>query len=104
MAKIITVRKFELNEKVKRFTEAKDLKRMKVVIQTSNKVVQVLTGMEPFLYMYLWQNMKKNQFAMVFDEETETMYGYISKDENGIPQRYKEPEHLTFKDMYETVQ
>lgn len=104
MAKTITVRKFELNEKVKRFTEAKDLKRMKVVIQTSNKVVQVLTGMEPFLYMYLWQNMKKNQFAMVFDEETENMYGYISKDENGIPQRYKEPEHLTFKDMYETVQ
>lgn len=104
MAKTITVRKFELNEKVRRFTEPKELRRVKVVIQTTNKVVLVITGMEPMIHMYLWQNMKKNQFAMVFDEETQVLYGYVSKDENGIPQRYKEPEHLTFKDMYETVQ
>ncbi len=104
MAKTITVRKFELNEKVRRFTEPKDLKKLKVVVQTKTKVITQIVGLEPWIQMYLWQNMKKSQFAMVFDDETQRLLGYVSKDENDIPQRYKEPEELYFKDMYEEVQ
>lgn len=96
-----TMRKFELNETTKRFTEPKDLKRLRIVIQTTNKVIANICGLEPMLFMYVWNNMKKNQFALVFDQETGKMYGYISKDEDGIPHKYIEPEELTFSDMYE---
>ena len=97
------MKRFELNEKTKRFTEPKDLTRMICVIQDSKKVITCLSGLEPMLFMYLWNNMKKNQFAMLFNEETKKMYGYISKNDNGIPQRYIEPEELTFEDMYERI-
>lgn len=103
MAKTIKVRKFELNEKVRRFTEPKELTQIKVVVQTPNKVVTQIVGLEPWIHMYLWKTMKKNQFAMVFNNETQRLLGYVSKDENGIPQRYKETEELYFKDMYEEV-
>ena len=95
------MRRFETNPKVKRFTEPKDCVRMRVVIQNTKKVIASLTGLEPMLYMYIWNNMSKNQFALVFNEETGKMYGWISKGENGIPQRYLETEELTFNDMYE---
>lgn len=104
MAKTITVRKFELNEKVRRFTEPKELKKIRAVVQTKNKVYSQIIGLEPWIHMYLWRSMKKNQFALVFDEKTQRLLGYVSKDENGIPQRYKETEELYFKDMYEEVE
>ena len=101
--KTIKVRQFELNEKTQRFTEPKELKRLRFVIQDSKKVIQSFTGMEPFAFMYLWKTLKRNQFVLVFDDETERMFGYISKNENGIPQRYIEPEELYFSDMYSRV-
>ena len=96
------MRNFELNEKVKRFTQPKDCVKVKVVIQNTRKVKCVFTGLEPMAIMYLWENMKQNEFALVFDEKTQKMYGWVSKDENGIPQRYLEPDNLTFADMFET--
>ena len=96
-------RLFELNDKVKKFTEPKSLTRIRVVVQDSRKVINSVSGLEPMIFMYLWNNMKQNQFALVFNEETEKMLGYISKDNNGIPQRYIETEELYFKDMYERI-
>lgn len=98
-----TIRLFEQNPRVERFTQPKELKRLEIVIQDTKKVITHVTGLEPMLFMFIWNNMKQNQFALVFDHETKIMYGYISKDENGIPHRYKEMENLTFNDMYETV-
>lgn len=99
----IKIRQFETYPQVKKFTEPKSLTRIRVVIQDTKKVITTLIGLEPMVYMYIWRNMKQNQFALVFEEETKTMLGYISKDHNGIPQRYLEMEKLTFNDMYETV-
>lgn len=96
------MKRFETYEKVKRFTPAGQCIRVKVVVQNTKTVKCSFTALEPMAFMYLWNNMKKNEFALVFDEETQKMYGYISKDENGIPQRYLEPENLTFADMYQT--
>lgn len=96
-----TVRAFELNEKVERFTQPKDLTRLKIVVQNTREVKYTFTGLEPMAFIYLWNNMKQNEFALVFNEETNEMYGYISKNEIGIPQRYLEPEALTFSDMYQ---
>lgn len=101
MNEVIKMKLFETYPQVKKFTQPNDLTRIKVVIQDTKKVVTVITGLEPMLFMYLWRNMKKNQFALVFNNDTEEMYGYISKNENGIPQRYLEMEKLYFKDMYE---
>ena len=97
------MKQFELNEKTKRFTQPQELKRIKVVVQNTKQVKYVFSGLEPMVFMYLWKNMKQNEFALVFDEETENMYGYISKNENGIPQRYIETEKLTFNDMYQSI-
>ena len=95
------MKRFELNEKVKRFTQPEECVRIKVVIQNTKEVKGVINGLEPMVTMYLWNNMKKNEFALVFNEETNQMYGYIAKDQNGIPQKYLEPENLTFADMYQ---
>lgn len=100
---LIKIRQFELNEQVRRFTEIKDHKKVIVVIQTQTKVIQQIKGHEAFILPYLWNNMKQNQFALVFDSDTDRLLGYISKDGNGIPKRYKESEELYFKDMYERV-
>lgn len=99
---IIKQRLFESYPKTQRFTENGKLIRVKCVIQDSKKVIKCLTGLESMVMIYIAQNMKKNQFALIFDNETEKMYGYISKNKHGIPQRYMEMENLTFKDMYET--
>ena len=98
------MKRFELNEQVKKFTQPNELTRLKVVVQNTREVKYMFSGLEPMVFMYLWQNMKKNEFALVFNEETNKMYGYISKNENGIPQRYLEKEELYFKDMYEEKQ
>lgn len=92
---------FETYKQVKKFTQPNELTRIKVVIQNTREVKRVVNGLEPMIFMYIWQNMKKNEFALVFNEETNKMYGYISKNENGIPQRYLEEQDLYFKDMYE---
>lgn len=97
------IRRFEMNPQIKKFTEPKELKRIHCVIQTQTKVIQQIVGLEPMVFMYLWKNMKKNQFALVFDEESKLMLGYISKDENGIPKRYLEPSTIYFNEMYEMV-
>lgn len=94
---------FETYPQTKRFTEVGSLKRIKVVIQDTKKVIRMITGLESMIFMFLWKNMKQNQFALVFDEESDLMLGYISKNQNGIPQKYMEMENLTFKDMYEVA-
>lgn len=101
--KTISVRKFELNPTVRRFTEVQDHKKVLVVIQTKTKVIQQIKGYEAFVLPYLWNNMTKSQFALVFDSDTNRLLGYISKNEFDIPTRYSEPEELYFNDMYERV-
>lgn len=96
------MRRFELLPKVKRFTEPKELKRLHIVVQNQSKVFYSFTGLESMTFMYLWKNMKKKQFALVFDEN-EKLLGYISLNENGIPQRYQEQQELYFKDMYDVM-
>ena len=95
------MKKFETYPQVKYLTEKGSLTRIRVVIQDTRKVIKCFSGIESMAYMYLWKNMKQNQFALIFNDETEVMLGYISKNEYGIPQRYQELEHLTFSDMYE---
>ena len=100
----ITVRKFELNDTVARFTETKDFKKCRFVIQNTKTVKKMFVGLEAFAMPYLWNTMKQNEFALVFDEESKKLLGYISKNENGIPTRYIETEELYFSDMYDTVE
>ena len=99
-----TIRKFELNEKVDRFTERGSLKKIHVVIQNTKNVKYQLVGLEPMIIMTLMKNMKKNEFALVFDNESKKMLGWISLNEYNIPQRYREPEELYFNDMFDIVQ
>lgn len=98
------VRVFETYPQVRRFTENKDLTRVLAVVQNTRRVITSVSGLEPMIFMFLWNNMKKNEFALIFNEETKELYGYVSKNENGIPQRYKSEEKLFFDDMYSTVE
>ena len=102
---IIKVKVYQLNEKVEKFTAAGELKRVKMVIQSGGKAPKVkliMEGLEPMLTTYAWRNMKKTDVAQMFDLETERLLGYMDV-ETGIPVKYKEPEELYFKDMYQKV-
>lgn len=95
------MRAFELNQQVRHFTEMGSLRRLDVVIQDTRKVITRFNGIESIIFMALWNQMKPNQFALVFDYETRKLLGYVSKNEYGIPVRYLETEELTFDDMYQ---
>lgn len=47
------MRKFELNEKVSRFTEPKECVKVCCVIQDTKKVIDIVTGLESMIFMYL---------------------------------------------------
>lgn len=101
----IKVKAYQLNEKVERFTARGELKRVKMVIQSGGKapkVKLVAEGLEPMLTLFAWKNMKKTDTADIFDLATERLLGYMDI-ETGIPVKYKEPEELYFKDMYQKV-
>lgn len=59
-----TIKRFELNEKARRFTEPKECKRLCFVIQNTKQVKQVFTGLEPFAFMYLWKNLTKRNLYL----------------------------------------
>lgn len=100
------MRRFETYEKVKNLTEPKDCERIEIVIQTGGnnpKVKHHLSGMEAFTTMFVWTHLTPKGVALVFSEKTKRLLGYIALNENQIPVKYKEPEELYFKDMYEEV-
>lgn len=83
-----TIRLFEQNPRVERFTQPKELKRLEIVIQDTKKVITHVTGLEPMLFMFIWNNMKQNQFALVFDHETKKCMVTFQKTKRNITSLY----------------
>ena len=102
------MKRFETFEKVRRFTRPEDLEtKVKVVIQTGGnnpKVKCMVTGYEVMLNMFVWKSLTPKGVALVFNEKTNRLLGYISLDKYGCPVKHKEPEILYFKDMYEEAE
>lgn len=102
------MKRFETFEKVRRFTSPADIETtVKVVIQTggnSPKVKYVATGYEAMLNMWIWTHLTPKGAALVFNEKTNRLLGYIALDIHDCPVKYKEPEELYFKDMYEEAE
>ncbi len=98
---------FETYKRVRRFTEPKDLDtRVEVVVQTGGnnpKVKYHVIGFEAMLNMWIWTHLTPKGVALVFNESTKRLLGYISLNENQVPVKYEEPEELYFKDMYTEV-
>ena len=90
-------------EKIRNFTTLKSLKQIRVVCQNSRNVKWQMVGLESFIIMSLWQKnyLKKNEYCLVFDEDTKQLLGYIIKDKFGIPTRYNENELSYFNEWYQ---
>jgi hypothetical protein len=99
---------FETFEKVRRFTSPVDMEtKVKVVIQTGGnnpKVKYMVSGYEAMLNMWVWTHLTPKGVALVFNEKTDRLLGYIALDIHSCPVKYKEPKILYFKDMYERVE